>query len=32
LEGVAKVKFANNAKQLIAQLKSHERVVLASNQ
>jgi len=32
LEGVAKVKFASNAKQLIAQLKSHERVVLASNQ
>ncbi len=32
LQGVAKVKFANNAKQLIAQLKSHERVVLAANQ
>ena len=31
LEGVAKVKFADNAKQLIAQLKSHESVVLASN-
>lgn len=31
LQGVARVKFANNAKQLIAQLKSHERVVLAAN-
>jgi murein DD-endopeptidase MepM/ murein hydrolase activator NlpD len=32
LKGTARVEFANNAKQLIAQLKSHERAVLAANQ
>jgi murein DD-endopeptidase MepM/ murein hydrolase activator NlpD len=32
LQGVARVEFTKNAKQQIAQLKAHERVVLAANQ
>ena len=32
LKGVARVEFTKNAKQYIAQLKAHERVVLAANQ
>jgi murein DD-endopeptidase MepM/ murein hydrolase activator NlpD len=32
LQGVARVEFTKNAKQYIAQLKAHERVVLAANQ
>lgn len=32
LQGVARVEFTKNAKQHIAQLKAHERVVLAANQ
>lgn len=32
LKGVARAEFTKNAKQYIAQLKAHERVVLAANQ